>query len=46
MEALGKDKVQMLQNTFMFTTEDNEGYSNEGIRRITYGPDYTISISR
>lgn len=46
MEALGKEKVHMLQNTFMFKTEDNEGYSNTGIRRITYGPDYTISISR
>lgn len=46
MEALGSDKAQMLQNTFMFTTEDNKGYSNTGIRRIVYGPDYTISVSR
>ena len=46
MDALGGDKTQMLQNTFMFTTEYNEGYSNTGIRRIVYGPDYTISVSR
>ena len=36
----------LMQTDLLFREVGNGGYINEGIRRIVYGPDYTIRISR
>ncbi len=36
----------LMQTDFLFREAGNGGYVNEGIRRIVYGPDYTIRIVR
>ena len=44
-EALGADSASMLQTEFKFRKESPEGgYVNTGVRRIIYGPDYSVEI--
>ena len=38
------DVTAMLQSTFDLHPSGNGGYSNRGIRRIIYGPEYSVSI--
>ena len=38
------DATAMLQSTFDLHPSGNGGYSNRGIRRIIYGPEYSVSI--
>ena len=44
-EALVADSASMLQTEFKFRKESPEGgYVNTGVRRIIYGPDYSVEI--
>ncbi len=43
METTSKN-TQMLQTDFRFVKSENGGYYNVGVRRIVYGPDYSIKI--
>lgn len=39
---LDENDVQMLQSSFMFRQNGNGGHTNNGVRRIIYGKDYSI----
>ncbi len=43
-EYLGSEGRDMLQADFDFRQEDDGGYVNYGVRRIVYGPDYSITL--
>ena len=36
----------MMQTDFLFRESSDGGYINEGVRRIVYGPDYSVRIVR
>ena len=40
---LETDREAMLQTDFSFEKVENGGYVNTGVRRIIYGPDYSIT---
>lgn len=42
VSRLEKENAEMLQNTFMFHSNSDGGFVNNGIRRIIYGKDYQI----
>lgn len=46
MHELENSTTSMLQSDFRFTRRNDGGYVNEAVRRIVYGPDYSIKISR
>ena len=41
---LGETRQSMLQSTFDFHAKENGGFVNQGIRRIVYGPKWSVSI--
>lgn len=43
---LTETSTDMMQSLYSFSKKENGGYINTGIRRIVYGPDYSISIVR
>lgn len=43
MEMLEKDEQKMLQSTFRFRKTEDNGYVNNGVRRIVYGEGWSIS---
>lgn len=46
MNVMGDTGSDMLQSTFKAHRNENGGFSNNGIRRIVYGPDYSIEVIR
>ncbi len=46
IEMAMRNNSAMLQTDFRFIKSENGGYSNVGVRRIVYGPDYSIRIVR
>ncbi len=46
IEMATRNNSAMLQTDFRFIKSENGGYSNVGVRRIVYGPDYSIRIVR
>lgn len=46
MNVIGDTGSDMLQSTFKAHRNENGGFSNNGIRRIVYGPDYSIEVIR
>ncbi len=46
IEMSTRNNSAMLQTDFRFIKSENGGYSNVGVRRIVYGPDYSIRIVR
>ncbi len=46
MEMASHESAKMLQTDFRFTKTEDGGYTNIGVRRIVYGPDYSIKIVR
>ncbi len=46
IEMATRNNSAMLQTDFRFIKSENGGYSNIGVRRIVYGPDYSIRIVR
>ncbi len=42
--SLLNGKKKGLQSDFMFIKEDGGGYVNQAVRRIVYGPDYSVSV--
>ncbi len=46
MNRLEDDKESMLQSTFDFIRTPDGGYVNNGVRRIIYGPDWTVEKIR
>lgn len=46
MEMASHESATMLQTDFRFTKSEDGGYTNIGVRRIVYGPDYSIKIVR
>ena len=43
LDRLENSEKTMLQNTFDFTKVGTGGYVNTGVRRITYGPKWTVN---
>ncbi|MCM1176545.1 MAG: LysM peptidoglycan-binding domain-containing protein [Clostridium sp.] len=41
-QMLTASNAEMLQSSYRFTRKGNGGYINTGIRRVIYGPDYSI----
>ena len=47
MKFVGRlDNTPMMQTDLLFRQSEDGGYVNEGVRRIVYGPDYSIKIVR
>lgn len=47
MKFVGRlDNTPMMQTDLLFRQSEDGGYANEGVRRIVYGPDYSIKIVR
>lgn len=46
MKMASHENSTMLQTDFRFTKSEDGGYTNVGVRRIVYGPDYSIKIVR
>ena len=45
-KMLGDSSEAMLQSTFNFIKQGTGGYTNTGVRRIEYGPNWTINRIR
>lgn len=45
-EKMASDEKDMLQSTFKCTKDGDGGYVNQGVRRIVYGKDWSISRVR
>jgi hypothetical protein len=43
MQELDQVEKAMLQSTFKFGKQGTGGYVNNGVRRIVYGPNWTVS---
>ena len=43
INAVGETEKSMLQSDFKFGKAGNEGYVNTGVRRLIYGPGYSIT---
>lgn len=43
---LDDSQTQMLQSTFMYVPVENGGYVNQGIRRIVYGGNWSVTKTR
>ena len=45
LNSLEENDMSMLQSNFRFRrASDSEGFVNTGVRRIVYGPDYSVSL--
>lgn len=42
-EMLSSDDIYMLQSTFRYRKVEDSGYVNNGVRRIVYGKDWTVT---
>ena len=40
------NRMQLLQNDFLFAEEEDGGFVNQGIRRVVYTTDYKIESYR
>ena len=45
-QMLQKEEKEMLQNTFRFVNNEDGGYINTGVRRLSYGSDWTLERIR
>ena len=43
MQRLNQSEKAMLQSTFRFVKQGTGGYVNNGVRRIVYGPNWTVT---
>ena len=46
MKKLAESEKDMLQSTFRFTPVEDGGYVNKGIRRLVYGPGWSVTKTR
>ena len=46
MKKLAESEKEMLQSTFRFTPAEDGGYVNKGIRRLVYGPGWSVTKTR